>query len=127
MQAAVNELSQHHEVRYLEVTLRCDYIQDCMKVATNQSAVFLNLKQDDPDGTRKHIGMMTEALAALRCHRNRIADLYLESMFGKNPKPLELEKSLDMHMSLLLHDVQRLASITMGELHDLDIQPFVEE
>lgn len=116
MQVAVNELSQHDVTRYLYVTLKCDYLKDYMTVATNQSAMFLHREQGRADRSRNHIRRVMEQVLELRCHRNRISQIYLKWMVCDSPRPWELEASLVMHMSLLQEDVQRILSITADQL-----------
>lgn len=117
MQAAVNELSQHDVTRYLEVTLKCDYLKDRMMTATNQSAMFLRSWLAHPDVIRHHIAQITLQLSELRGHRNRIAELYMIRMVCDTPHPRELERNLDIHMNLLQTDVHRIFIFTGQQLH----------
>lgn len=110
MQAAVNELSQFDVTRYLDVTLKCDYLKDRMRTATNQTAMFFNRWQDHPNPNiiRYHINQIMLLLQQLRDHRDKIADTYLTMMEYDNPKPWDLEKNLDRHLAVLQGDVHRL-------------------
>lgn len=54
MQAAVNELSQYDMRLYLDVTMKCDDLQNDMKDATIQSAKVLERDQNDPERMRSH-------------------------------------------------------------------------
>lgn len=116
LQTAINELSQYDVTRYLDVTLKCDYLKDCMMVATNQSAMFLDREQGRAGPTRSHIRMMMRQLYELRYHRNRIAGIYLRWMVCGDVKPWELEASLHLHLSILHGDVQRILITTTREL-----------
>ncbi|KAG6359522.1 hypothetical protein INS49_013043 [Diaporthe citri] len=114
MQAAVNELSQYDVTRYLDVTLKCDYLKDLMRTATNQTAMFFNRWQDHPSPviTRYHINQITLLLLQLRGHRNRIAELYLTRMDYDNPEPWDLEDNLNKHLTVLQDDVHRIFIFT---------------
>lgn len=126
MQVAVNELSQHDVTRYLYVTVKCDCLKDWMTAATNQSGMFLHREvhreQVRPHRTRDHMRRVMEQVLELRCHRNRISQIYLKWMICDIPRPRELEASLVVHMSLLQADVQRILNITTDELQAGDDQ-----
>lgn len=122
LQTAINELSQYDVIRYLDVTLKCDYLKDCMMVATNQSAMFLGREQGRAGPTRSHIRTMMRQLFELRYHRNRIAGIYMRWMICGDPKPWELEASLHLHLSILHGDVHRILSTTTRELQAGDDQ-----
>lgn len=117
MQAAVNELSQHDVTRYLQVTLKCDYLKDRMMTATNQSAMFLRRWQAHPDVARYHITQITLQLSELRGHRNRIAELYMGRMVCENPDSQELQRNLDIHLDLLQTDVHRIFIFAGQQVH----------
>lgn len=122
LQAAVNELSQFDARRYLDVTLACDHIKDCITRAKQQSEIFINGEQDDIDHTRNRIQKMLAQLCQFRHHRNRIADLYLRGTMAKNPEPRQLEWNLERHMGLLRADVHRLLYLAHGKSQDGDDQ-----
>lgn len=120
MQVAVNELSQYDVRPYLDVTHTCAHLQDCMSLATRQSAVFIEREQGRAGSVRNHIRRVTEPLDDLRRHRNRIAEIYLTGMVCERPKIWQVKAMLDMHLSLLQYDVLRIVNATKGEPHLID-------
>lgn len=119
MQVAINELSQYNVARYLDVTLKSDYLKDRMRQTTNLTTSFFSrwLDHPSPSITRCHINQITLLLLEVRDQRNRIAELYLERMVWDIPDAYQLAKNLDRHLTLLQEDVHRIFIFAARQAH----------